>query len=552
MSKYASLPDLDISQDIYETPDLADDVSTLPTTLGARTTSPAFSDDDTDYRPPPVPHHQLHGHYRHSSTASAALADSIDRTRLQPNAARSRFASTELDASNVDFSDRVGARRARKHGYVASSKKKEGKGRRRRRGVREDIVGTADEYDDDEQEEEEETLEGKLARLRREVEELKGELATREEKEEKARALREEAAAAAMAAETAGEGDTEESKETSLPPAQSVQAEEGIPDNGIDGKRLRTGITELSDALETLQMSSVRLTEAHTRPAGRAEANLTRKIASALSVPAAQAEPTDGPQIVCTKQSFIPTLATFTEYSIAGCYHSFTSQPTYTIHYAPTFRKHHALSRAADFDNRLTALERLLGASSSHLANLDKQLPANAIIPTLDDLARQITVLTSSNQPFVEALTRRVKTLTDQAEKLAEARRTAAKAAVLEGNVGAATGAATAAGAGAGVGLARRATVSTTLVPTTDEDASGLAGPSRHRETKINALYGVLPKIQQLGPLLPSVLDRLRSLRAIHADAGRAAEGLEGIEKRQEEMAVEIQRWRESLEKVEG
>ncbi|RPB27136.1 hypothetical protein L211DRAFT_820166 [Terfezia boudieri ATCC MYA-4762] len=419
MSKYASLPDLDSSQDIYETPDLADD-----TTIGARTTSPAFSDDDR--------------HYRHHSTASATvLAESIDRTRLQPRTARGKFSTADVDASFVDFSDRVGRR---SHGYVTSSRK----GRRRRGGRK----GSVEDSEDDG----EETLGGRLARLRREVEELKVQVGEREEREERVR--RERKAAAAVAAGEEGVVEGEEGIKTTVPEeAEEVDANE----EGIDGKQLPPSTTT----------------------------------------------------------TFPPTSQ---------------SQPSYSITYAPTFHHSHSLARAADFDLRLTTLERLLGtthSSTTHLSNLDKHLPANAIIPTLDDLARQISLLTSTNQPFVEALNRRVKMLTDQAEKLADARRSAARAAVLEDD--------------------------DTHSPLTHNATHGSLGTiDTDRETKINALYGVLPTIQQLGPLLPSVLDRLRSLRAIHADAGRAAEGLEGIEKRQEEMSVEIGRWREALEKVEG
>jgi nuclear migration protein JNM1 len=69
---------------------------------------------------------------------------------------------------------------------------------------------------------------------------------------------------------------------------------------------------------------------------------------------------------------------------------------------------------------------------------------------------------------------------------------------------------------------------------------------------KVNALYGTLATIESLSPMLPAVLDRLRSLRAIHADAATASESLGRVEKRQEDMGTEIQRWREGLEKVEA
>ena len=70
--------------------------------------------------------------------------------------------------------------------------------------------------------------------------------------------------------------------------------------------------------------------------------------------------------------------------------------------------------------------------------------------------------------------------------------------------------------------------------------------------SKINALYGTLPTIESLSPLLPSLLDRLRSLRSVHADATAAYHSLTQVESRQEAMAEELRFWRAGLEKVEG
>ena len=424
---------------------------------------------------------------------------------------------------------------------------------------------------EDEEEEEEESLEGRLARLRREVEELKMQVEEREVREKRAKEAKREARATAATAEQVGAESMGEGKEAEnvqsaplpIPEAEPVDTEGETDDDGgaegIDGKRLRTGIAQLSDALEMLQSSSAQHTRSLTRH-GRAEANLTRKIASSLSTVAATKEPTEGPEEIPSNDS-VPEAPLQQQDQQQPQQH----QPSYTVTYAPTFRTSHSLARAADFDLRLTCLERLLGSTSSYLSSLDKQLPANAIIPTLDDLARQISVLTSTNQLFVETLNRRVKALTEQAEKLADAKRNTAKASMLE-TAAVTTIAPPIAAASVGA-VGRRATVSTALSgpgPGGDADPITSSGTSMghtypstasldtDRESKINALYGVLPTIQQLGPLLPSVLDRLRSLRAIHADAGRAAEGLEGVEKRQEEMSMEIVKWREALEKVEG
>ena len=52
--------------------------------------------------------------------------------------------------------------------------------------------------------------------------------------------------------------------------------------------------------------------------------------------------------------------------------------------------------------------------------------------------------------------------------------------------------------------------------------------------------------------MLPPLLDRLRSLRVIHADAATASDTLGRIEASQAEMAADIKQWREGLEKIEA
>jgi len=180
---------------------------------------------------------------------------------------------------------------------------------------------------------------------------------------------------------------------------------------------------------------------------------------------------------------------------------------TYTVTYAPDYKKTHTLAKVAEFDQRLTLLEKVLGMSVLTLDSDTDPVPATAMIPHLEELSRQMTVLNSSTTSSLDSASRRVKQLTADTEKLAEARK-AAK----------------------------------TEATTAEEDDEATA--------KINALYGVLPTIESMKPLLPAMLDRLRSLRAVHQDAARAAEILVAVEKRQEEMAAEIARWEEALDKV--
>lgn len=193
-------------------------------------------------------------------------------------------------------------------------------------------------------------------------------------------------------------------------------------------------------------------------------------------------------------------------------------QATYTVTYAPIYQQSHALAKAADFDGRLAMLEKSLGLSSNALPTSGASVP-RAILPTLETLQRQISLLNDSTPSSLDSISRRVRTLTQEAEQLEEARKSAK----------AARDALKAAGG----------------------DIAAEDGEDSEQVSKINALYGTLSTIENLAPLLPSLLDRLRSLRAIHADAATASESLERAERRQADMAGDIKKWREGLEKVE-
>jgi nuclear migration protein JNM1 len=137
--KYAALPDLDSAPDIYETPELTDDNSTVPTTVPRMHSDDEFYDVEDDTQP-------------------------IVNSRLRIDEARSRFLPSNVDASSVDFSDRVDGKRK---SYKASS--------RRQRILQDGTEELGDLSDDDD----DESLERRLARLRREVEEVKERYAKR-------------------------------------------------------------------------------------------------------------------------------------------------------------------------------------------------------------------------------------------------------------------------------------------------------------------------------------------------------------------------------------
>ncbi|OJJ40446.1 hypothetical protein ASPWEDRAFT_100100 [Aspergillus wentii DTO 134E9] len=434
--KYAGLPDLDPAPDIYETPDLTDEASTVPTAT-VRTASDGDEDDGSN--------------------------SDIDRQGVNADEARAHFIGATVDAHDVNFSDSIDIKR----------KAYRSKSRRRRR--RDDGLEVGDLSDS-----EDESLERKLARLRREVEELKDELATRQ----------------------AGPEEFNEA------PTEDKQA-------------LGDGVTELSRALDNLHASSRSTPGAHS-----AAAALSQKLASDT---AGQPERPDGPNEVKAETS-----------------------PSSGV-----------LAHAAAFDGRLALIEAAMGMSSSSnpfIADGISEPALQPVLPALDDLTSRLSTLTNIlvgpapasavptigsappsttvTTPNLEALSTRVRKLTTDTEALASARKRA---------VDAAKAAQTAR-------IASAAIEPTSDMSVSDSSATEVDPAATQRDeqaTKIQALYATLPTIQSLHPLLPSVLERLRSLRSIHAGAAQASESLNEIEKRQAEMNKEIEQWREGLKVVE-
>ncbi|KAI3323386.1 Dynamitin-domain-containing protein [Xylariaceae sp. AK1471] len=391
--KYADLPDLDSAPDIYETPELTDDNSTIPTTVDRSPSENEFDDDDDEEDGPGISH-----------------------SRLRIDQARSRFLPTQVDARDVDFSDRVNGKRK---SYRASS---------RRQRILED--GTA-EIGDLSDEEDRETLERKIARLKREIQEAKEEYGK------------------------------QKAESTDAPTRQDTE------------------LVTLSQALEELSTQPEEGLSSRVRPV-----RLTR-------------ESTE------LQEGQLSPLA---------------DNATYTVTYTPSYEQSHALAKAADFDWRLTLLEKAIGISSTATPELESNGLPRAIMPTLETLQNQIMTLSEASTSSLDSISRRVRTLTQEAEQLEKSRK-AARAA--------------------------------------QEELSSSGGPIMEADdaeqiAKINALYGTLPTIENLTPLLPPLLDRLRSLRTIHADAATASDTLEWIEKSQSEMASDIKQWREGLEKIEG
>lgn len=188
-------------------------------------------------------------------------------------------------------------------------------------------------------------------------------------------------------------------------------------------------------------------------------------------------------------------------------------------------RQSPVLPKVAEFDARLALIETVMGIDTIPLPTQERQ-PTRAIFPFLEQLDRQITTLSNSTDSSLDSVSRRVRQLTQDTQRLGEAR--AAVKAAQEGSNGP---------------RLPFAPDGDFKIDTFIEDPEQVS--------KINALYGTLPTIESLAPLLPAVLDRLRSLQTIHVDAAGASQNLSQLETRQQAMAQELKAWREGLEIVE-
>jgi nuclear migration protein JNM1 len=177
-----------------------------------------------------------------------------------------------------------------------------------------------------------------------------------------------------------------------------------------------------------------------------------------------------------------------------------------------------ALSKAAELDGRLASMEQALGLNGTNMPDQGSH-QAKPILPTLDNLDRQVQTVSNSSASIdaAQSKTRQLIKDADRLQKLTQAQE--------ERN-----------------GSPDRSTNGQTQFSHTDDS---------ERSSKINALYGTLSTIDSLAPTLPMVLDRLRTLRLLHTSAAAASNTLDELEKRQTNQAAEINQWREALVQVE-
>jgi nuclear migration protein JNM1 len=168
----------------------------------------------------------------------------------------------------------------------------------------------------------------------------------------------------------------------------------------------------------------------------------------------------------------------------------------------------HVLKQAADFDQRVKQMEDSLGLNGTTLPEMGED-STHPVLTTLQRLDQTLGTIIDASTHNLDGASQQIKTLIEEAEELKEARLEASRAG-------------------------------------TSEDT-----PTPEQESKINALYGTLPSIDKLTPVLPLVLERLRTLRLVHTSAATADAVLTELEARQSKQEEEIQNWEKQLQLVE-
>ncbi|KAF2187780.1 hypothetical protein K469DRAFT_704731 [Zopfia rhizophila CBS 207.26] len=387
--KYDNLPGIDTAPDIYETPDLAEDVSTIQASTAVSESEGESEGDESGVR------HQ----------------------RLQTDRARSRFQPTRVDTRGVDFSDNISAHR---RSYRTSTR-----GQRRRGEVLGDDSG-----------DEEESFSRKLLRVKRELQELEHEWEGR------------------------------------------VQTGDKSKIEERDPKEIMEFISNKVDHIYAMRRGGVRGAEPLLQ----------------TSIEKFNNYPPFGPSPRITK--------------------AIERQPPLPGSQVQRSQLEFVLNQAADFDARLTGLEKSLGLNGNTMPDVGEKPPFPVFV-TLEKLEQTIATVAEASSGNLDSAVQQVKKMIQDAEHLKELRLEASRS---------------------------------TPGPTSD-----LKSPQEaEQESKVNALYGTLPTIDKLSPILPLVLERLRTLRLVHTSAWEADEILTELEVRLSKQEDEIEKWRISLQNVEA
>ncbi|KAJ3341690.1 hypothetical protein HDU93_004324 [Gonapodya sp. JEL0774] len=230
---------------------------------------------------------------------------------------------------------------------------------------------------------------------------------------------------------------------------------------------------------------------------------------------------------------------------------------TYELHYTPTTSRLTHLSRLAHLESRLSALEKLVGASDILLRDLPDaglntgtlpgvpgQPTVLATLARLDDL---LTLVTS--KPAMDALIPRVRRLVAELERATEL--------TSRGGGGRDSSAAPGRGSQSSVPSSPIRTAqptsptmtASTLPGGTEDEDPQLSDPGV--AARVAHLHSLLAPLSPMIPALPHLVSRLRALRGLHGEQARLAATVAALSESQKGVEGEVKRLTEVLGKVD-
>ncbi|RUS18170.1 Dynamitin-domain-containing protein [Endogone sp. FLAS-F59071] len=192
---------------------------------------------------------------------------------------------------------------------------------------------------------------------------------------------------------------------------------------------------------------------------------------------------------------------------------------TYELYYTPDAAKITTLAKAAEMDERIAKVEKLVGSSSSqNFGELPPILLSTTLTTAVEKLEQQLKILTQRGQ--LDVLGRRVKSLINDLDRLNDLRNRD-HSAVLSASMGS---------GGAG-------------------DLT--AGISEESEKKISRLFTLLENIDPLLTVTPALLARLRGLQQLHTEAATFSESIKMLSEEQGKILEEVKGLNGVCEKLE-
>ncbi|KAF9157702.1 Dynactin subunit 2 [Actinomortierella ambigua] len=157
---------------------------------------------------------------------------------------------------------------------------------------------------------------------------------------------------------------------------------------------------------------------------------------------------------------------------------------TYELYYNPDNARLHNAAKAAELNERLAMLEKMVGSS---------QLPTgNSLVGSVEKLEQQVSILTQPRH--LEQLSRRLKVVIAELDRVQE-------------------------------------------LQTKDASTSGF---SVETENKINTLFDLVDKIDPLVVLAPALVTRLKGLKTLHSEAAVFSDSIKMISSEQTKITDEL------------